>query len=81
MELLARAQDLNLEEGEVGSKNRRKKPCRSVSLSCGLAILACVVMLVQAIISLIEHLTKQDEFWMTADKVIEIFQTRMNKTN
>jgi len=71
----------NMDEGEdeVSSFPKRDKSCRALSLSCYLASLTFVIIIIQSTLSWLKDLTTKDEFWQSTQKFLSMYD-QYNKT-
>jgi len=72
--------DINnsLEEDEVSSL-RKEKSCKALSLSCYLASLTFIIIMLQSSLSWLKDLTTKDEFWESTQKFLDMYD-QYNKT-
>ena len=73
--------DINnsLEEDEVSSFRKQEKSCKALSLSCYLASLTFIIIMLQSSLSWLKDLTTKDEFWESTQKFLDMYD-QYNKT-
>ena len=71
--------DSEHEEDRHKVNHKQDKSCKTVTLTCWLALLTCVVLLCQNMLSMLSDLSNNEQFWHSTQQFIALFE-KMNVT-
>ena len=60
--------------------NATKKPCRLVTLSCWLALLTFLIVVMQYVTSLLNDIVANEKFWQMSQTLISLYERKINVT-